>query len=84
MRLPPAGETVVVGLLAGVVGALVVTRLIGSLLYGIGPSPATLGGVVALLLGAENKKRLATCPATRLSFRDRMRRQSSRSGFFAS
>jgi predicted permease len=48
-----AMNTVGLGLLAGVLGALMVTRLMSSLLYGISPSdPATLLGVVALLLVA--------------------------------
>ena len=48
-----AMSTVVLGLLLGIVGALMITRLMESLLYGVSPSdPATLVGVVALLLGA--------------------------------
>ena len=40
------------GLLAGVAGSLALTRVLGSMLFGVGAGdPLTIGGVVALLTG---------------------------------
>jgi ABC-type antimicrobial peptide transport system permease subunit len=59
------------GLVAGVVGALAATRVLGSMLYGVAPGdPATLAGVVASMLAVA----LVACylPARRASAVDPM------------
>ena len=51
MIMGQGGRLVVTGLLAGLVSAILVARVMRSLLHGVSPAdPVALGGTVALLL----------------------------------